>query len=146
MSYRVTAISLPKEKGREAMPKTASARTVIACAPGIREQSLRSTLNCLPAVDVVGSAPGCLSALQMVREKVPALLVVDGNLPAQEVRILLQKVREDRLRTRSLVLTVDGNQSRRSLSAGADAVFRRDGPVQLLEAIISDLNHSGEDG
>lgn len=146
MSYRVTAISLPKEKGREAMPRTASARTVIACSPGIREQSLRGTLNFLPAVDVVGSAPGCLSALQMVREKVPALLVVDGNLPGQEVRILLQKVREDRPRTRSLVLTVDGNQSRRSLSAGADAVFPRDGAVEQLAALIADLNYQDEGG
>ena len=116
MSNSLTAASLLEEKDREATPETAIVRTLIACSPGMVEQALRATLNALPAVDVVGTAPGCLSALHMVREKAPALLVIDANLPEGEVKTLLRELRTTQHQTRSLVLTRDIYQRQRLLS------------------------------
>ena len=118
--------------------------TVIVSTPGPVESSLRATLQSLPSVQVVGSAPGCLSALHMTREMGPALLVLDSNLPDQDVRALVQQLKLEQLPTRSLVLTATRSQKRRALEAGADATFRRDGPTVQLRAIVSSLGDTNQ--
>ena len=129
------------QAGRDtgSLSETTTVPTVIVSTPGPVESSLRAMLQSLPSVQVVGSAAGCLSALHMAREMGPALLVLDSNLPDQDVLALVQQLKLEPLPTRSLVLTTTRSQKRRALEAGADATFRRDGPIVQLRAIVSSL-------
>jgi DNA-binding NarL/FixJ family response regulator len=110
------------------------------------EQSLRGMLESLPAVDVVGSAAGCLSALQMVREKQADLVVIDSNLQIEDVLAFLQQLKQQGLPTLSLVLTATKSQTQRALAAGADATVRRDGPSGQLSATVTKLSGASQVG
>jgi two-component system nitrate/nitrite response regulator NarL len=121
------------------MLESAHLTIVIASMPGIAEQSLRATLESLPSVQVVGTAAGCLSALQMVRDRQADLVVIDSNLPLEDVREFLRQVEQEGLETRSLVLAATSGQVRHALAAGADAALRRDVSVRQLSAVVAEF-------
>lgn len=110
---------------------------VIASLPGIGEQSLRATLEALASVDVVGTAAGCLSALEMVRDTQAHLVVIDSNLPLEDVQTFLHQLNREGLPTRSLVLVATNSEVRRALAFGADAVLRRDSSSRQLSAVLA---------
>jgi DNA-binding NarL/FixJ family response regulator len=128
------------------MLETARLTTIIASAPGVAEQSLRATLESLPSVQVVGTAAGCLSALQMVRDRQADLVVIDSNLPIEDVRVLLRQLQQEGLETRSLVLATTSGQVRHALAAGADSALRRDVSIRQLSAVVAGFSRakSGE--
>ncbi len=97
---------------------------------------MRATLESLPSLYIVGTAAGCLSALQMVRDSQADLVVVDANLPFEDVQVFLRHLKEERLETRSLVLAATSSQVRRSLNAGAHASLRRDASIRQLGAAV----------
>ena len=134
----------PRPESRSAEPALGTTRlsTVIASAPGIAEQSLRAMLESLPSVQVVGSAAGCLSALQMVRASQADLVVIDSNLPLEDVGELLRQLEQEGLETRSLVLAATNGQVRRALAAGADSALRRDVSTSQLGAVTAGFSRS----
>jgi DNA-binding NarL/FixJ family response regulator len=93
-------------------------------------------------VQVVGTASGCLSALQLVRDSQADLVVLDSNLPLEDVRELLRQLEREGLGTRSLVLTLTSAQVRRALAAGADAALRRDSSIRQLSVTVDGLHHA----
>ena len=116
--------------------------TVIVSASAIMEASIRSIFGSLSSVQIIGSAAGCLSALQLVRDNTPDLLVVDASLPAQEMKILLQQIKQERSGTRSLVVTTTRDQERRARAAGADIVFPRYGSSDQLHSMVAELGRA----
>lgn len=124
------------------MPEKARLTTVIASTPGIAEQSLRATLESLPAVQVVGTAAGCLSALQMVRDRQADLVVIDSNLPIEDVQVFLRQLKCEGLETHSLVLAATSGQVRHALAAGADSALRRDVSIRQLSAVVAGLHRA----
>lgn len=120
--------------------------TIITSEPGIAEQSLRVTLESLPLVQVVGRAAGCLSALEMVRDRQVDLVVIDANLPLEEVQKFLRLLEQEGRETRSLVLAETTSQVYRALAVGADAALRRDASIQQLGAVVAELRrvHPGK--
>ena len=119
--------------------ETARLSTILASAPGLAEQSLRVTLESLPAVQVSGTAAGCLLALQMVRDRHIDLVVIDANLPLEEVQEFLRLLRQEGRDTRSLVLAETTSQVYRALAAGADAALRWDASIQELNRTLAAL-------
>ena len=124
---------------REAALETGSLLTIIASEPGLAEQSLRATLESLPEVQVIGSAAGCLSALQMVGDRHAGLVVIDANIPFEEVQQFLRRLEEDGRETCVLVLAATTTQVYRALAAGADAALRRDASIRQVGAAIAEL-------
>ena len=122
--------------------ETARLATVIASAPGLTEQSLRTTLESLPAVQVVGTAAGCLSALQMVRERRAGLVVIDANIPFEEVQQFLLRLEREGSGTVVLVLGATTGQVYRALGAGAHAALRRDASIIELDAAVTELQRA----
>ena len=120
--------------------------TVIVSASAIMEASIRSIFDSLSSVQIIGSAAGCLSALELVREKKPDILVIDANLPGQELKTLLQHIKQERLGTRSLVVTVTREQERHAFAAGADIVFPRYGSNDQLNAMIAESGRTDRQG
>lgn len=134
----------PRAESRTTEPALGTARlsTIIASVPGIGEQSLRITLESLSSVQVVGTAAGCLSALQMVRDSQADLVVIDSNLPLEDVRVFLRQLAEEGLETRSLVLATTNGQVRYALAAGADTALRRDASIRQLSAAVDGLHRA----
>lgn len=128
--------SLREGRAMEPARDSESLRTIIASTPGVAEQSLRATLESLPSLHIVGTAAGCLSALQMVRDAQADLVVIDANLPIEDVQVFLQQLEEQGLKTRSLVLAATSSQVRRALAMGADAALRRDTSIKQLGAAV----------
>jgi DNA-binding NarL/FixJ family response regulator len=93
----------------------------------------------LPSALVVGTAAGCLSALEMVRDSQAKVVVIDSNLPFEDVQVFLQRLKQYGLETRSLVLTETSGQVRRALAAGANAALRRDVSSGQLGAVMAGL-------
>ena len=133
----------PENKSTKPTPGTARLSTIIASMPGVAEQSLRATLEALSSLQVVGTASGCLSALQMVRDKQADLVVIDSNLPLEDVQVFLQQLKKAGLRTHSLVLAATSSQVRRALAAGADAALRRDVSTSQLGAALDRFSGTG---
>jgi DNA-binding NarL/FixJ family response regulator len=132
--------SLRAEPGTaESAVEIARLPTVVVSVPGIAEKSLRATLESLPAVQIVGTAAGCLSAVQMVRDRQAGLVVLDSNLPWEEVRVFLQYIKAAGLGTCSLVLAAINVQVHQALAAGADAALRRDASIHQLDAAVAEL-------
>ena len=137
----------PERRTTGAGARAARLSTIIASLPGISEQSLRATFESLPSVQIVGTASGCLSALQMVRDSQADLVVLDANLPLEDVREFLRQLEQDGLETRSFVLAATSGQVRQALVAGADAALRRDASIRQLGAAVASLYPaSPEDG
>lgn len=122
--------------------ETARLSTILASAPGLAEQSLRITLESLSSVEVSGTAAGCLSALQMVRERHVDLVVLDANLPFDEVQAFLRQLEQEGRDTRCLVLADTTAQVYRALSAGADVALRWDASIRELGAAVAELQRT----
>jgi DNA-binding NarL/FixJ family response regulator len=136
--------SVIKAQGAAMEPMIMS--TVIVSASAIMESSIRSIFHSLSSVRIIGSAAGCLSALQLVREEKPDMLVIDANLPGQELKSLLQQIKQEGLATRSLVVTTTREQERRAVAAGADKVFPRYGSNDQLNAMITEFGRVDRQG
>ena len=129
----------PESISAEPALENAHLSTVLASVPGIGQQSLRATLESLSLVHVVGTAAGCLSAMQMVRQRQADLVVIDANLPFEDVQVFLQQLRQDGLATRALVLATTHGQVREALATGADGALRRDASIRQLTAKVDRL-------
>lgn len=127
MNYEDTDVSM----------ETAYLSIIVTSMPGIAEKTLKTMLESLPWVRIVGTAAGCLSALHMVYEKQPDLVVLDSNLPAADVQAFVRQLAEEGLSTRSLVLCATDSQIRGALTAGADSALRRDVNITQLRAILA---------
>lgn len=139
MTHSQPTSSRPESRSTEAALGTARLTTIIASAPGFAEQSLRATLESMPSLDVVGTAAGCLSALQMVRDRQADLVVLDSNLPIEDVREFLRQLEREGLATRSVVLAATSGHVRHALAAGADAALRRDASLRQLSAVLAEF-------
>ena len=100
------------------------------------QESLRALLTGSGQVAVIGSAGDGLSALSMVREVQPALLVVDSNLLEDEVLSLLKEVKGAWPEVCCLVLVQTTGRKNRALAAGADAVVSRSDGVGALNQAL----------
>ena len=87
-------------------------------------------------VVVTGSAGDGLSALSMVREVQPVLLVVDSNLLEDETLSLLKEVKRAWPEVRCLVLVQTPGRKKRVLAAGADVVVSRSDGVGTLNQAL----------
>jgi two-component system response regulator DesR len=103
------------------------------------QESLRAMLSGSGQVVVTGSAGDGLSALSIVRDVQPALLVVDSNLLEDEAMSLLKEVKGAWPEIRCLVLVQTAGRKNRALAAGADAVVSRNDPVAALNQALRQL-------
>ena len=133
---------LPGSGSLEPTAGTARLLTVITSAPGVAVQSLRTTLESLPSIQIAGTTTGCLTALQMVGDRPTDLVVIDANLPLEEVQELLRQLGQEGRETHVLVLTQTTGEVYRALAVGADAALRRDASIQQLGAAIAELRQA----
>jgi chemotaxis response regulator CheB len=112
------------------MSKDGNLRAIVVSMPGTMQESLQANLDAMPGVEVIALAGGCLSAVRLVQEKQPDIVVVDSNLSEDEVLAFLNDVKRLQPEIRVVVLTHTTRQQRRILGGGADAVLSRWSPAK----------------
>jgi len=95
-------------------------RMIITALPGSWQKMIQRNLELQHSVNVIGIAQGSLSALQMAREHHPDLLLIDSAIPSNDAIALIQTMKQEKPKTRSIVITDTTQQRRRFIRAGAD--------------------------
>jgi DNA-binding NarL/FixJ family response regulator len=89
-------------------------------------------LDSLPQVVHVELASGALSAIEQLQNGNLYLLVIDANLPAEEVESLVRWAKQHRPDIRCIVLAKSMVELEQARAAGADYVFLRSSSAQQL--------------
>lgn len=114
-------------------------RVLIVSLPGMMQNVLRETFAGRADIEVVGVANGCLSALGMIPETQPDLVVIDSNLPEEEVNQLILRVKQEHQQVYSLVLVETTQQYNKAARAGADMTCRSYSLTDNLSSVIANL-------
>jgi DNA-binding NarL/FixJ family response regulator len=89
-------------------------------------------------IDVVGEAPNGLTAIKVVEETAPDVVIVDLNMPGLSGVELTRKLTEQTPASRVLVVTVSAIEEdvTEAILAGASGYVLKDGPVEEVVAGI----------
>lgn len=115
---------------------------VLVSLPGARRKSLRAILNSLPQVRVVGTASGGLTAHALIQHNRSNLIVIDADLPADEVSALIRNVRQAHPTTGTIVLAATARLRDEATMAGADAVVKRAVSVSDLRDALNEARRA----
>jgi len=118
---------------------------IVARSGRIRD-GLQALLTGAHQIGSVRQASDGPSALKMIAEQHPALVILDTGLPGDEVQAVLRQIMAQDLRHRCLVLALaDNTEQRKAASAaGADAVLFKGASATQLFATIEKLLSQGE--
>jgi DNA-binding NarL/FixJ family response regulator len=113
--------------------------TIAIASPGARQESLRTILSAVDQLNLVATASGALTGWQMVRDLAPALVVIEGSLPEDEVALLLHYLQANVVDVCTLVIASTQHQARAALAAGASAVASSHDTLDDLDLVVSRL-------
>jgi DNA-binding NarL/FixJ family response regulator len=102
-------------------------------------QSLRILLKLVDGMELVGQASDQRSALSMIAEHRPALVVLDTNLPGAALTPILELIRSNGGSIRSLVLVDNDRLGRDAYEDGADAVLIKGFSTARLLDVVGSL-------
>ena len=111
---------------------TTPLRTLVVSTPGIMGDSLWALLASFPQIEIVGTAAGCLTALNLAKTLSPDLIVIDADHAESEVRSLLQSLQACQSVPYSILFADTLSQKMRMGKTGADTVLLRSGPSKQL--------------
>jgi DNA-binding NarL/FixJ family response regulator len=118
-------------------------RVCLVSTPGPICDATCATLIHAAHVKLIAIASGALSATQMLRHLQPDLVLLDANLPEEEVLAFLQWLNDNYPAVQRLVATVTSAQAYQALAFGAAAAVRREDLATCLGALVGDLlDHS----
>jgi DNA-binding NarL/FixJ family response regulator len=95
-------------------------RVMIVSLPGMMQNIIRETFIRRVDIDLVGIACGGLSAIKMIGQYLPDLIVINSNLPETETSELIQWLKEEHPQIVSLALGETSHEVSRAANAGAD--------------------------
>lgn len=104
----------------------------------IFRQGVVDFLSVVPHINVIGEAENGEVALDIMRHSNPDIAIVDVNLPLVNGQQVVRQVREEKLKTKIILLTAydDKEQIAHAMRGGAAAYCSKDiQPGELLEVI-----------
>jgi DNA-binding NarL/FixJ family response regulator len=116
--------------------QSTSRSVLLVSPPGLVEEALRAALASIAGVEIIGVVSGCLSAAHAMRRLAPNLLLISGQIPAEEIIALIEQLSEDQQSARAIVLSSSQGLEQQFLAAGAFAVLAPWEPVDRLQAVI----------
>lgn len=121
------------------MPRnTNKVKTIVVSAPGAMQTSLRAVLKCEETLDIFGCVGGGLSASVIIREQQPDVVLIDSNLPEDEMLALVRKIKDETPEIRCVVLTDTRRRERQAQIAGADVVLSQGRVVDEIIKALKD--------
>ena len=119
---------------------------LIATRPGPLLDSLVALMTTMDQVNAVLIAEDGASALRMMAQHRPALVVIEMNLPAGEMHAVLGEIKTRWPLTRCIALVEDIEQQQEAESAGADVVLIAGFPPARFIAAIEEMLSHGKEG
>ena len=119
-------------------PEEGRVRVVLADDHEIVRGALRALLETQPDLEVVGEAADLAATAETLRERRPAVLVLDVNMPDGLAVDVLADLRRESPQTAIVLLTMerDLDLARRALEAGAlGYLFKDAAHLELIEAV-----------
>lgn len=111
---------------------------IIASQSDLRE-GLHSLLTVIPHIMCIALTGDASTALQIVEEQCPDLVVLDLDLPQHDVFTVLGRIKGRRPQSRCLVLADDTQQLNKAESVGADVAVLKGYPASKLVATMKML-------
>ena len=115
---------------------------LIAAKPDRLRDSLQFLLKTMPGINIVGPADDSSLTLRLISEHRPALVLLDSNLPGEEMTTVLRRIKANGSRSHCLVLSDTFEQQRRAKSAGADVAlvkgFSAAKLFEVMEKLLSE--------
>jgi len=115
-----------------------SIRILVADDHGVLRAGLRALLNAEPDLEVVGEAADGLTALRLVADLRPDVVLMDLSMPGMDGIQVARRLKETLPGTRVLILTVHEDESllREAIQAGASGyIIKRAVESELINAI-----------
>jgi DNA-binding NarL/FixJ family response regulator len=118
------------------METSEKTRIVFVSEPGVMREAMQAVLAALPQVSIVGLAGGSLSALHLLQQREADVVIIDANIPVDEMLALVRSIKALRLPVACIALASTRSQMRLAVAEGANAALpRRSPPRQISEAI-----------
>jgi DNA-binding NarL/FixJ family response regulator len=114
-------------------------RIILADDHAVLRSGLKALLHCSPQFEVIGEAGDGLTALKMVEELMPDVLILDLSMPIMGGVDCIKELRSRGLACRILVLTMydDDEYIKEVMRAGADGyVLKKSADTELIEGIV----------
>lgn len=126
------------DKSQTAKPEP-QVRLCLISTPGPICDATCATLAHTAHVKLVAIASGALSATQLLQHVEADLVLLDTNLPEEEVHAMLQWLAGHFPTVRTLVTTLTSGRMHQALAFGADIAVRRDELPEKLKLFINHL-------
>lgn len=114
-------------------------RVCLVSEPGLIQQATSAMLAFLPDITLVATISGALSATALLAQLQPDLLLVDANLPEEEVEALLRWTTGHHPEISCVVITMTSQQREQALAWGAHAAIQRASMGGQLQATLHQL-------
>lgn len=115
---------------------------MIVSLPGTWQKLLQNNMESYPYVRADSIASGGLSALNMIKDQPPDMIVIDSSIPPDDVNVLVQNVKEENPDIKIIVLTDTGRERRKVLRSGADYAISSCNYEEAIDGILKELNNS----
>lgn len=120
------------------------ARFCLVSIPGPICDATCTTIATTPHVRLVAVAPGALSATQVIQRGGFDLILLDANLPAEEVSTFLAWLADHYPAVTKLVARTTTAECHQAIAFGADEAARRDELAAKLGCFVADKFENDE--
>jgi DNA-binding NarL/FixJ family response regulator len=111
-------------------------RIVFVSEPGVMQEAMHAVLAALPQVAIVGLASGGLSTLHTLSRCEADLVIIDANIPLDEMLALVRSVNALRPPVACIALASTRSQMRLAVAEGANAALPRSSSSQQISEAI----------
>jgi DNA-binding NarL/FixJ family response regulator len=96
-------------------------------------------MTTMPEIEILAETADPSALLRMGAEIQPHVVLLDADLPEEQVCAALRQIKAEWSQTRSIVLVEDSEQQRLVQAAGADVALLKGHPASKLVATIEGL-------
>ncbi len=109
---------------------------LIVAQQGPLRDSIRALVTTSPRIKVIGETDDFTTALEMVSQSIPDLVVVDSNFPIEQVWLFLRQVKKKSPRTSRLMLANTVEEKQEIEAPSAETVcLKGASPLELMTYI-----------
>ena len=120
------------------MPRRVTLALIVA-QPGPLRDSLQALMTTIPQIEILAETTDPSVLLRMGAEIQPDVVLMDADLPREQVWSALREIKDKWSQTRTIVLVKDSQQQREAQAAGADIALIKGYPAARLITAIGEL-------